>query len=1247
MSKLTAIENAIIQLGAGEFQKFCDTFLSKMDKYGVILGYGMKTGTLKTTIGNPDTYFVRENGKYVFVVYTTQQDNIYNKIQEDIEKCFDRQKTGVELSDIEEIVCCHTSSNLSAGDDQKLHKMCFDKGILLTIYGVDEIAQQIYSNYPVIARDFLGIEIDTNQIMSAEEFVKQYDSSETAAPLDTVFQNRVEELESLKDYIRGNKAVVVHGQAGVGKTRIVLEAAQIVAQKDGYKLLCVKSNNLQLYDDLVANTDRPGSYLFFIDDANELSGLNLILDYITREKSGYQIKVIMTVRDYAKEEVICEVVKHVKPCLYELSAFSDKEIKDFLKVNMQIMNEQFVDTIIKIAEGNPRIAYMAGKLAKETQSLEAVHDATQVYEQYYATVIQNKLGSNRNLCLTAGILALVKAVMLEKLDCLDQILRIGHISRNEFVDCIRQLSFMEVVEIHRDKVAAISDQCLANYMLYYEFFSRKSIPFSEVLTVGFVHFKEGVIQSVNTLLNLFAKENLHAYITEEVIKTWDKFKQEKEACFDDFVRVFHMFRSEEAFIIASEKIEKIPQEEVTDQHIDFEKGTFRSGEEILGLLTGYKYSHHFETVIELLVEYSQKSDDNAIIGYSWLKNYCCVDIDSCRHDYHAEKIIANKLGEYTNRSSRMQRFVLEYVSYALSFEFRSTELVRSDTFKMYDINLTNSKGVKEYRAVCWKILKKLSQEKSVQDEVYSVIRKYAVSVRGAKDAGIVVDDKPLIMEIVDSLNCSSLNKALIVRDLKYGWEKCDITYEIDDNLFKSSEWNLFELLEDNWIYSSLEYEDYEKQKEKNLLSYADTLSKDEFTNFIEAVALIYERTESQMRYSVIHGTETIVQRVCDDPETAWRMFNAILIGGTNIGIRPDIVLRPLFSERSSQEIWEALDERDFILKNDWQLGFFQVLPEEQVNSYTYELLIDFLKSESDKNIQSSPYRRLHFLDKFESMDQNIYVTASRIIFEKRTYSKFIVEIYFSGLFHEPAYSPEDLIVKYASDMSLLRDIFFFILKNGRLADYKGHFLITFLAIDDSWVDAYAEFVYEKTQDSRDHDYNQYMFLWRSDDYLKYFDRIFEKISDNYDDLYDWRYANVFKAMFVHKENDQLVLERQEKWVLHIVERYATDNRIICLLSAISESRAELRNRAFREFLARNDDYDMFKKIQIDSNHWGGAVNGIIPDLQRRIEFLESLLPYAQGVKYLKHAKRIRDRIDFWKVQIEHEEMEVIYRKLYR
>lgn len=103
----------------------------------------MKAGTSKTTIGNPDAYFRRNDGKYVFVAYTTQQNSIYSKIKEDIEKCLDPNKTGVQISDIAEIVCCHTSSNLKAGDDQKLHQLCESYGVLLTIYGVNELAHNI------------------------------------------------------------------------------------------------------------------------------------------------------------------------------------------------------------------------------------------------------------------------------------------------------------------------------------------------------------------------------------------------------------------------------------------------------------------------------------------------------------------------------------------------------------------------------------------------------------------------------------------------------------------------------------------------------------------------------------------------------------------------------------------------------------------------------------------------------------------------------------------------------------------------------------------------------------------------------------------------------------------------------------------------------------------------------------------------------------------------------------------------
>ncbi len=74
--------------------------------------------------------------KYVFVVYTiTAGINIYTRrIQEDIESmCFARQKTGLELSDNEEIVWCLQRQIFSAGDGPEVCIRCvLTQWILLT-----------------------------------------------------------------------------------------------------------------------------------------------------------------------------------------------------------------------------------------------------------------------------------------------------------------------------------------------------------------------------------------------------------------------------------------------------------------------------------------------------------------------------------------------------------------------------------------------------------------------------------------------------------------------------------------------------------------------------------------------------------------------------------------------------------------------------------------------------------------------------------------------------------------------------------------------------------------------------------------------------------------------------------------------------------------------------------------------------------------------------------------------------------
>ncbi len=456
MASITDIKVKILELAAAPFQEFCDTLLSKMG-YGTIHGLGMKAGTGNTTIGNPDTYFRKENGKYVFVAYTIQKASIYSKLKEDIEKCLNPTKTGLDISQIEEIVCCHTSSNLSAGDDNKLHEFCNSKGIKLSIFGIDELAEQVHNHYRNLAKDYLGLNIDTNQIMDIDDFVLKYDSNQMAAPLNTTFLYRENKIKEIKQALKDNSVVVITGKAGVGKTRLVLEVLKQTDWSDEYKILCVKNNNLGIYDDLCSATEENRKYIFFVDDANELAQLNLILECVNKAGLKNELKIIVTVRNYAKSKLIMDINEVTKPKIMEIEPFSDDEIKGFIDKNLEIRNEDYVEQIIRISEGNPRIAYMAGKLAIEKQNLIAIKDVSQLYEIYYSKYIDSTLGNDRDLCFTAGVLSVINAVVLSKISVLQEVLNDYGISNEAFQKKIYELAQMEVVEVQLNQVATLSD----------------------------------------------------------------------------------------------------------------------------------------------------------------------------------------------------------------------------------------------------------------------------------------------------------------------------------------------------------------------------------------------------------------------------------------------------------------------------------------------------------------------------------------------------------------------------------------------------------------------------------------------------------------------------------------------------------------------------------------------------------------------------------------------------------------------
>ena len=78
------------------------------------------------------------------------------------------------------------------------------------------------------------------------------------------------------------------------------------------------------------------------------------------------------------------------------------------KINLEngILNEDYLDRIVRIAEGNSRMAILAGKIACEANRLDSINDVTQLYEEYSGRVLRDsELQSNAQLLKSAGIIA--------------------------------------------------------------------------------------------------------------------------------------------------------------------------------------------------------------------------------------------------------------------------------------------------------------------------------------------------------------------------------------------------------------------------------------------------------------------------------------------------------------------------------------------------------------------------------------------------------------------------------------------------------------------------------------------------------------------------------------------------------------------------------------------------------------------------------------------------------------------------
>lgn len=510
MSREIEIRDRIARLDPAAFQNLAQELLSQRFRYNKPVHRGSAAHSAATAPGTPDTIWLLPHNKFAYLECGHYPDRAEakNKIEADIEKCLETERKELESGQLVKIVIAYSCRRLDSSD---LSYLCgIDDRVELV--GTDEMASLLARRYPNLAKEHLGIEVGTGQIMSPDQFESAVERNSFASTLKVDLFGRDNEINELLAALEENQFVLVHGRPGCGKTRLCLEVLRRFANGSGAHPLVIQSNKLPIWDDLANDVPKEDPTIILLDDANELSDLEGFADFVSNRGN---IKVLMTVRNYAFEHVTSSVSKYCKPYPYAVNPLDEETALRVVEKGFGIAKGRASAEIIRLSRGNMRLACAAAEVAKD-RGIEVFSTMPSLIEACYKEKV-SLLGGDAKRAAT--IVSVLDAHKVDGNEDLDKLLAKVGISHDCYVNACVALCNDELVDACQGMVAvAPGEQVLRDYLLYQAFIAEKSLSLSDIdeLECG----NTLCLRIVSILANNFSSDELVSSLKSQLDDIW-------------------------------------------------------------------------------------------------------------------------------------------------------------------------------------------------------------------------------------------------------------------------------------------------------------------------------------------------------------------------------------------------------------------------------------------------------------------------------------------------------------------------------------------------------------------------------------------------------------------------------------------------------------------------------------------------------------------------------------------------------
>ena len=268
--------------------------------------------------------------------------------------------------------------------------------------------------------------------------------------------------------------------------------------------MCIGNKGIPIWEDLktIVRTDK--KYVLLVDDANRLAKNFQWILSLFEDRASNTLKVVVTVRDYALPQVK-SIAANFNFSSIEIGAFSNDEIKKIIQTDDFKINEpSYEDRILKIAQGNARLAIMCAKVALTAKNILELEDVSQIYDEYFEPLFKEVEFLKEPLAQKSlALISFFSRIDKNNRELCDFIFESLNVEESKFWEICYALHESELVDLFEQQVVKISDQIFSTYIFYKAVIENETLSFFSFFLNNYLDYENRITDTIVPIINTF------------------------------------------------------------------------------------------------------------------------------------------------------------------------------------------------------------------------------------------------------------------------------------------------------------------------------------------------------------------------------------------------------------------------------------------------------------------------------------------------------------------------------------------------------------------------------------------------------------------------------------------------------------------------------------------------------------------------------------------------------------------------